>query len=265
MTEESKKACDDFYANGHVQIGDRRVTVRWRGETVFDVRFNDDGTFDCSTGPATPETAAIRPPYRAYRNDDGSFTIADNAGYLPGAYVPATPEGDLISQAAVLAIFQPETSMVRKRICDDVRAIPAPQPQGEEAADEWLIHKAGRGWYRPNAHGYTANPAEAGRYSHSEALSYSHPNGWSGPRDGITIKRVCEVIAAAAPVSAGVDLGALIDKLDADSMDHIAEVIGAPRDYNQGKETMRQWFLRRLRAAHRTPPPASAVGEVKSS
>ncbi|SDG35618.1 hypothetical protein [Pelagibacterium luteolum] len=57
----------------------------------------------------------------------------------------------------------------------------------------WLIHKAGRGWYRPNAQGYTNKTSEAGRYSRDEAESYSHPNGWDGPRDGITIKHESEV------------------------------------------------------------------------
>lgn len=60
----------------------------------------------------------------------------------------------------------------------------------------WLIHKAGRGWYRPNAQGYTLNPAEAGRYSKEEALRYSHPNGHDGPRDGMTIKHESEVAGA---------------------------------------------------------------------
>lgn len=57
----------------------------------------------------------------------------------------------------------------------------------------WLIHKRGRGWYRPNAQGYTAHSWEAGRYSHAEALGYSHPNGLDGPRDGMTIKHESEV------------------------------------------------------------------------
>lgn len=52
----------------------------------------------------------------------------------------------------------------------------------------WLIHKSGRGWYRPNAQGYTSDITQAGRYSYEDARSYSHPNGWDGPRDGITIK-----------------------------------------------------------------------------
>lgn len=65
-----------------------------------------------------------------------------------------------------------------------------------EAVDGWLIHKAGRGWYRPNAQGYTNNPAEAGRYTHEVALSYSHPNGMDGPRDGMTIRHETEVEGA---------------------------------------------------------------------
>lgn len=32
---------------------------------------------------------------------------------------------DLISREAAIAIFQPENSAVRKRICDDLRALPA--------------------------------------------------------------------------------------------------------------------------------------------
>ena len=79
---------------------------------------------------------------------------------------------------------------------------PAPQPEAatptaQEAvpvdlSHGWLIHKAGRGWYRPNAKGYTGCIAEAGRYSHEDALAYSHPNGLDGPRDNITIKHESE-------------------------------------------------------------------------
>lgn len=57
----------------------------------------------------------------------------------------------------------------------------------------WLIHKAGRGWYRPNAQGYTSDTSQAGRFSHKDAMKHSHPNGPNGPRDGITIKHECEV------------------------------------------------------------------------
>lgn len=51
----------------------------------------------------------------------------------------------------------------------------------------WLIYKAGRGYYRPNAQGYSSSPLEAGRYTRETALSYSHPNGLDGPRDGMSI------------------------------------------------------------------------------
>lgn len=57
----------------------------------------------------------------------------------------------------------------------------------------YLIHKSGCGWYRPNAEGYTLNKSEAGRFSYVDAVSYSHPNGPRGPRDGITFKHKSEV------------------------------------------------------------------------
>ena len=71
------------------------------------------------------------------------------------------------------------------------------EPVAGDLSHGWLIHKAGRGWYRPNAQGYTSSTAEAGRYSHEDALSYSHPNGWDGPRDGITIKHESEIALSA--------------------------------------------------------------------
>ncbi|HEX7822869.1 MAG TPA: hypothetical protein VF463_19910 [Sphingobium sp.] len=48
----------------------------------------------------------------------------------------------------------------------------------------YLIVKGGA-YYRPNAEGYTRSKTEAGRYTLDEAISHSHPNGPSGPRDGI--------------------------------------------------------------------------------
>lgn len=50
---------------------------------------------------------------------------------------------------------------------------------------KYLIHKAGRGFYRPNSSGYTDNKLQAGRYTLEEARSISHPNGLDGPRDGM--------------------------------------------------------------------------------
>ena len=49
----------------------------------------------------------------------------------------------------------------------------------------WLIIKAGRGWYRANAEGYTVDPRDAGRFSYEDAVWHSHPNGPNGTRDGI--------------------------------------------------------------------------------
>ena len=86
---------------------------------------------------------------------------------------------------------------------------PAPQPAGEavpvDLSHGWLIHKAVRGWYRPNAKGYTGCIAEAGRYSHEDALDYSHPNGWDGPRDNITIKHESEVARPPRPSASVVE------------------------------------------------------------
>lgn len=57
----------------------------------------------------------------------------------------------------------------------------------------YLIHKSGRGWYRPGAKGYTLNADEAGRFTHSEAKRWTHPNGPEGPRDGLTFKHESDV------------------------------------------------------------------------
>ncbi|MEX0305637.1 MAG: hypothetical protein AB3N24_24720 [Leisingera sp.] len=61
----------------------------------------------------------------------------------------------------------------------------------------YLIHKAGCGWYCPGAKGYTLQADEAGRFTHSDAFAYSHPNGPHGPRDGITFKHESEVQSGA--------------------------------------------------------------------
>lgn len=62
----------------------------------------------------------------------------------------------------------------------------------------YLIHKAGRGWYRPEAEGYTLNSDEAGRFSLSDANAHSYPNGLSGPRDGITYTHESKVGAGSS-------------------------------------------------------------------
>jgi len=60
---------------------------------------------------------------------------------------------------------------------------------------EYLIRK-GAYWYRPNCQGYTTDPADAGRYTRSEAELYTHPNGPSGPRDGLSYVHESEVPTA---------------------------------------------------------------------
>jgi hypothetical protein len=64
---------------------------------------------------------------------------------------------------------------------------------------EYLIRKSAY-WYRPNCNGYTTNPAEAGRYTFAQAVSYTHPNGFDGSRDGLSYVLESEVpIAIPAP------------------------------------------------------------------
>lgn len=50
----------------------------------------------------------------------------------------------------------------------------------------FIIHKDGRGYYRPEARGYTTSADEAGRFNIFDAIAYSFPNGKDGPRDGLT-------------------------------------------------------------------------------
>lgn len=89
--------------------------------------------------------------------------------------------------------------------------------------DGWLIHKQGRGWYRPKAQGYTMNPEEAGRYTYKDAMSYSHPNGHDGPRDGITIKHESEI---PTPIYVRAEIYEA-ERARADRLE--AEMLGLPR------------------------------------
>lgn len=59
-------------------------------------------------------------------------------------------------------------------------------PVADHSGDATYLICKGGAYYRPNAQGYTRNRSEAGRYTLEEAISYSHPNGPDGPRDGIT-------------------------------------------------------------------------------
>lgn len=56
-------------------------------------------------------------------------------------------------------------------------------PDAERPA--YLIQKHG-GYYRPNCQGYTDSAIQAGRYTLKQAITYTHPNGPDGPRDGMS-------------------------------------------------------------------------------
>ncbi len=64
----------------------------------------------------------------------------------------------------------------------------ANETRGSLPETGWMIWKDTRGWYRPDAAGYTYDPSQAGRYSYADALAHFHPNGINGPRDGMSIK-----------------------------------------------------------------------------
>lgn len=143
----------------------------------------------------------------------------------------------------------------------------------EQRAAGWLIYKAGRGWYRPNAQGYTMNPAEAGRYSHADALSHSHPNGPDGPRDGLSIKHESEVLGATLPTAPRrqtmTKTEALVEELRAlhvwpqSIADHHADVLTSrqiEKLYEVGNVAHRAADeIERLAAL--TPPPVKPLGE----
>ncbi|MCV2449403.1 hypothetical protein [Paracoccus sp. DMF] len=161
----------DLCASGQQVRADRHQIARaiWDAMTWAAVQGAPDGTL---------------PKYMEWGNSLGECEARRTADRILAALTPAPqPEGFSIN---------PEY----QAIFDEAKAR-APQAAGEavpvDLSHGWLIHKAGRGWYRPNAKGYTGCIAEAGRYSHEDALAYSHPNGWDGPRDNITIKHESEV------------------------------------------------------------------------
>jgi hypothetical protein len=86
--------------------------------------------------------------------------------------------------------------------------------------------------------------------------SYNCRSQWADdiralPRDGSALD------AVVAARTAG--LREALERLDADSLDAIVEVIGEGEDFrrhNAGKAVMREWFLRRIDAALATLDPA---------
>lgn len=73
---------------------------------------------------------------------------------------------------------RPETCQKRYAATDCQQAV-------TDKGELYLIRKGGA-YYRPKAQGYTNHIEAAGRFTLEEAISYSHPNGPDGPRDGIT-------------------------------------------------------------------------------
>ena len=98
-------------------------------------------------------------------------------------FIPESPNGKLMIAVCEALAASPE---VAKLIAEAVAA--------ERGPEVWLIYKNGRGWYRPNAQGYTNAVAEAGRYTYADAMKHSHPNGPEGPRDGMKIKHIENVL-----------------------------------------------------------------------
>ncbi|WP_423212280.1 hypothetical protein [Paracoccus yeei] len=146
-----------IYVVGKVQCDDTEYWTFWEPDA-------DSDDTDAATGQYPSERAAL------------SAAQADFKARILSALVEPT---------------MPDPTDPRA-VADDPSGIVQQMPEVPQHG--WLIHKVGRGWYRPNAQGYTSSVAEAGRYSHKDALSYSHPNGWDGPRDEITIKHEGEVV-----------------------------------------------------------------------
>ena len=171
-----------------------------------------------------------------------------------------------------------------KRAADQIRALPIPEAPtsvvdreittkpvavGETAAGvtqvpasvepveaKYLICKGGA-YYRHNAQGYTRNRAKAGRYTLEEAISYSHPNGPDGPRDGITYE------LDTAPPSPGFGGGDLREALE-----HIYNLPGELNLANYNEDDVRELnenFIDAILTAEKAlaalPPVKQSVGE----
>lgn len=128
-------------------------------------------------------------------------------------------------------------------------------PRDDAPLHGWLIHKAGRGWYRPNAQGYTSDTAQAGRYSHEDALSYSHPNGWDGPRDEITIRHESEVCRADQPAR-------MVKPLVWEDDEEVSSAIGAGFEYLVELSHNGSWYHVDDGEPHSTREAAKAAAQA---
>jgi len=106
---------------------------------------------------------------------------------------------------------------------------PAPAVPADAGPEDqmYLICKHG-GYYRPNAQGYTSDPAQAGRYTLEEAISHSHPNGPNGPRDGMTyIPAPPALRARQTPAPVGEPVAWIVH--DPDDGDYLTESVSAAK------------------------------------
>lgn len=70
-------------------------------------------------------------PLTSFEDTTHAWEEGYRAGVSNTGKINNAPSGGLISREAALKFFQPETSTLRKRICDDIRALPA-APTGKE-------------------------------------------------------------------------------------------------------------------------------------
>ncbi|MPT48282.1 MAG: hypothetical protein E2598_07640 [Sphingobium sp.] len=103
-----------------------------------------------------------------------------------------TCSDDMVDEFCDRAQYFKEAADRARDFLASLPAEPVSNPYKLPDAPQYLIRK-GAYYYRPNAQGYTANKAEAGRYSLEEAITHSHPNGPDGPRDGISYEPVQEL------------------------------------------------------------------------
>ena len=120
------------------------------------------------------------------KKDDAQWFTTPNGTGLAAMKRAEQAIGAAISNGSLQSVER-AYNILRDLIDQAIRALPIPEaPASVEPVEaKYLICKGGA-YYRPDAQGYTRNKAEAGRYTLEQAISYSHPNGPYGPRDGIT-------------------------------------------------------------------------------
>jgi len=120
--------------------------------------------------------------------------------------------------------------------------------------DGYLIRK-GAYWYRPNAEGYTTNPAEAGRYSLVEADLYTHPNGKNGQRVGLSFVHEADVPGAVPRAADEAEaLRARVAELSASVSEMIAAMHRYEMDVDADQPEHHRAMMSRARKALKAKP-----------